>query len=338
MRFASALSLAMIPAALVAQAPETLAQRFEKEAPAVNGLIKEFKAKDAMAKAEALIPAQRPVFTLAKPDSFNEGRAAIYLYRLWANTAVSAGQWEKAKEIQTQRLEAAKALQADLLKAIGPVEEVWTKAVTEGKDYIGKNAARKFELEKKVAPVREEIAEINAGKKKKPTDKKELEAFNARLAEAQKTDQEIQQITAALKVHQDNIANAQKVLPTFNELKNDAAKEVKDGETALAQVAEKITVQKGEIDKFNTELTEKYKKAKQKKTVVGNKDWVDAVINGKESITGLATPQDQVGFVNRLLVLDAGNAKAQKVLDNVVAGKDPFFVEKPAKKSGKKSK
>jgi hypothetical protein len=46
---------------------------------------------------------------------------------------------------------------------------------------------------------------------------------------------------------------------------------------------------------------------------------------------------NQAAFLNRLLVLDPGNASAQKALDNLKAGKEAFAKEaKPAKKSGAK--
>jgi hypothetical protein len=45
----------------------------------------------------------------------------------------------------------------------------------------------------------------------------------------------------------------------------------------------------------------------------------------------------QAAFLNRLLVLDPGNAGAQQALDNLKAGKEAFAKKpKPAKKSGKK--
>ena len=49
--------------ALVAQAPAPttdLTQRFNAELPGVNQMLKSFKAQEAMAKVEGMIPAQRP--------------------------------------------------------------------------------------------------------------------------------------------------------------------------------------------------------------------------------------------------------------------------------------
>lgn len=336
MRFHSALSLALVPAALVAQAPQTLSQRFNDEAKAVNALLKEFKTADAMAKAEALVPAQRPALTLQNAD---DAWAYVYALRLWANTCVSAGQWEKAQEVLGKRLEAAKANEADLNQAVGSIEATWTKAVAEGKDFITKNAPRTLQMEKdleQLAGVKNELQELNSGKKKFK-DKKEAEAFQTRLNEYNQKNQELAQLRQDLRVHQENISKAQGVLPKIGEQKADAQKEVKTAEAAVAKVNETLKQQKDEIEKFNAERNEKYKKAKVKKTATGNKEWVNAVMEGKDSITNLATPLDQVNFLNRMLVLDPGNAKVQKAIDNIVAGKGPFEVEKPAKKGGKKA-
>jgi hypothetical protein len=94
-----------------------------------------------------------------------------------------------------------------------------------------------------------------------------------------------------------------------------------------------VADQNDEITQFNTQ--QMIKKVK----VVGKKTWVDAVLRAPENVTKLGTPQAQAAFLNRLLVLDPGNAGAQKALDNLKAGKEAFAKEaKPAKKGGAKKK
>ena len=86
-------------------------------------------------------------------------------------------------------------------------------------------------------------------------------------------------------------------------------------------------------DSFNTEQVLKRVK------IVGNRNWVDAVLRNAENITKLGGPQQQVAFLNRLLFLDPTNQGAQKAVDNLKAGKEPFPKEaKPAKKSASKKK
>ncbi|HEX9081531.1 MAG TPA: hypothetical protein VF768_04575, partial [Holophagaceae bacterium] len=102
---------------------------------------------------------------------------------------------------------------------------------------------------------------------------------------------------------------------------------VKAATEDLDKVKANIAAQAKEISDFNE------KEAKKKVKVVGNRTWVDAVLRDHENITKLSTPQDQAGFVNRLLVLDPGNATAEKVLKNLEEGKEPFVKEaKPARK------
>jgi hypothetical protein len=106
---------------------------------------------------------------------------------------------------------------------------------------------------------------------------------------------------------------------------------IKTAEEAASKAKAAVTAQNGEITDFNTKLV--IKKVK----IVGKKNWVDAVLHEPVNITKQGAPEEQAAFLNRLLVLDPGNAGAQKALDNIVAGKDPFPKDpKPAKKSGKK--
>jgi hypothetical protein len=106
---------------------------------------------------------------------------------------------------------------------------------------------------------------------------------------------------------------------------------VKAAEEAAAKANKAVADQNDEITQFNTQQV--LKKVK----LVGRKNWVDAVLRVPENVTKLGSPQMQAAFLNRLLVLDPGNAGAQQALDNLKAGKEAFAKKpKPAKKSGKK--
>jgi hypothetical protein len=108
---------------------------------------------------------------------------------------------------------------------------------------------------------------------------------------------------------------------------------IKDADEAALKAKKAVATPAEEITQFNTQQV--IKKVK----IVGKKNWVDAVLRAPENITKLGTPQLQAAFLNRMLVLDPGNAGAQKALDNLKAGKEPFAKEpKPAKKSGTKTK
>ncbi|WP_306589986.1 hypothetical protein [Geothrix sp. 21YS21S-4] len=333
-----AMSFALLPAvALVAQAPANadLAQRFNSELPGLNQMLKELKAQEALVKVETLIPAQRPAFDASSSQaigkSLDNAQGLMSLYRLHANIASEAGQWEKAIEIQERRARDARAILADLEKAQSPLAAQWKKATQDSTDYVAKNEARKLELEPKVNAFKAEYDEIKAGKKK--LSRKEADEFNARAAEIQNDEQELAQITAALPVHKQNLITAPKVTKLLNDNRKEVEGMIQAADEAVAKAKQAVSTQNDEITKFNTDQV--LKKVK----IVGKKNWVDAVLRNPENVTKLSGAQAQAGFLNRLLVLDPGNAAAQKALDNLKQGKEPFPKDaKGAKKGGAKKK
>jgi hypothetical protein len=336
--------LAAFPAlVLVAQTPAPtpadLRQQFNAELPGINQLLKTFQAKAAMDKAASLIPAQRPAFDGANLQtivrSLEQGQGLLSMYRLAGSTAIAAGQWEKAQEIQEKRLAVAQAIQSDVAKAQAPIQAVWDKAVADGKAYIAANQPRQADLEAKVKAFKAEFeavkADMAAGKRK--LSKQEAEDINARGKVAGEQEQEAAQIAANIKLHQDNQAKARTVAKYLAENTAEADGMVKAAQDDLAKVKGNLASQSKEIADFNAA------EAKKKVKVVGNRTWVDAVLRNHENITKLATPQDQAGFLNRLLVLDPGNPMVEKVLRNITEGKEPFAKEaRPVRKAHPKKK
>lgn len=334
--------LAAFPAlVLVAQAPAPvdLRQQFNTELPAINQLLKTFQAKAAMDKAASFIPAQRPAFDGANLQtivrSLEQGQGLLSMYRLAGSTAIAAGQWEKAQEFQEKRLAVAQALREDVTKAQAPIQAVWDKAVADGQAYITANQPRQADLMAKVKAFTTEFeavkADMAAGKRK--LTKQEADDINARGKVAGEQEQEANQIAATIKLHQDNQAKAKTVAKFLAENMTEANGMVKAAEDDLAKVKGNLASQSKEIADFNA------LEAKKKVKVVGNRTWVDAVLRNHENLTKLASPQDQAGFLNRLLVLDPGNPVAEKALRNVTEGKDPFAKEsKPVRKAHPKKK
>lgn len=321
--------------ALVAQAPADLAQRFNTELPGINQLLKELKTQEALAKVEGLIPAQRPAFEATTPQaigkSLDNAQGLMSLYRLQANVLSEAGQWEKAVAVQEKRAQDARAILADLDKAQAPLAAQWKKAAQDSTDAIAKGEARRQELEPKINAFKAEYEELKAGKKK--LTKKEAEEFNARGNQIQQEENELAQINAALPVHKQNLASAPKVTKMLNDNRKEVEGMVKAADEAVAKAKKSVADQNDEITKFNTDQV--IKKVK----VVGKKNWVDAVLRNPENVTKLGSPQNQAAFLNRMLVLDPGNAGATKALDNLKAGKEPFAKEpKGARKGGAKKK
>jgi len=326
----------LLPAvALVAQtpAPMDLTQRFNTELPGINQMLKTYQAAEAATKVEGMIPATRPAFNGANlqtiGQSMDNAQGLLSFYRLWANSASEAGQWEKAIEIQQKRLKTAQDIKADLDKAQAPIAAQWEKAAKDSQEFLAKSEPRKKELEPLISAFKAEYDELKAGKKK--LSKKEADEFNARGAKINENEQELAQINAALPVHKQNVANAPKVLKVLADNRKEADGMIKAAETSVTKAKEVLAAQNDEITKFNTEQVMK------KVKIVGKKNWVDAVLRNHENITKLNGAQAQAAFLNRLLVLDPGNATASKALDNLKQGKELFGKEaKPAKKAGKK--
>lgn len=321
--------------ALVAQtpAPIDLTQRFNAELPGINQMLKSFQAQEAMAKVESLIPAERPAFNGTNlqtiGQSMDNAQGLLSLYRLWANTAAEAGQWEKAVEIQQKRFKTAQAIKADLDMGQAPITTLWDKAAKDSQDFLTKNAGRQQELQTTLKDLQDEIAAVNA--KTKKLDAKGTEDLKARAAKAAQLQQELDQINLALPVHKQNVANAPKVLKVLADNRKEADGMVKAAETSLTKAKEVLASQNDEITKFNTDQV--IKKVK----IVGKKNWVDAVLRNHDNLTKLNGTQSQAAFLNRLLVLDPGNASATKALENLKQGKEPFAKEaRPVKKAGKK--
>lgn len=120
------LLLTALPA-LVAQAPEVpLAQRLQTERPEIDKLLEAFQPKEALARAEALLPAQAPAWD--KKDGNAQYRSYLAFndfgkaYFLAHRTALAAGQWEKA-------LDYGKKAQACMVDNAKNAEELFPKIV-----------------------------------------------------------------------------------------------------------------------------------------------------------------------------------------------------------------
>lgn len=334
MRFVSLLLPAMT---LVAQTPANvdLAQRFNSELPVINQMLKELKTQEALVKVQGLLPSERPAFVATSSQaigqSLDNAQGLVSLYRLWANVASEAGQWEKALEIHEKRAASARATLADLEQAQAPIAAQWKQVAQDSADYIAKNTPRQQELQAFLKTLQDDVAAVNA--KQRKLDAKGKEELQARIAKAPQYQQELDQILASIPVHKQNAANAPKVAKMLGDNRKEVETMIKAAEDAIAKAKDVLAGQNEEIAKFNTE--QMLKKVK----IAGKKNWVDAVLRAPENITKLGTPQAQVAFLNRLLVLDPGNAGALKALDNLKAGKDAFAKEpKSGKKSGAKKK
>jgi hypothetical protein len=154
MRTSAFLSMILVPATLMAQATTpSLGDRVKAERPAIEQLMTELRYPEAMKRAEALVPAARPTFdkkdntTLVASCAANLDMAEAL--RLAAETADSAGAWEKA-------LEYAKTAKSLAVESYAGVKEPFSQTVTyysqsgaRAKQVLDENADRIKELKAK---------------------------------------------------------------------------------------------------------------------------------------------------------------------------------------------
>lgn len=330
MRSSLFLALAATSVALVAQAPaqaKTYAEHYAEQNKAIDALLKEFKSKEAITLLEGMIPAEAPKY--AKPTS-DELKAAygpkmqevlasmqnyqglVGLNMLLANAYFADGQWEKGKAGYEKAQGLAKLNETEFKAAAAPIRELWNGLAMQAEEFKAKNAEQAKALEAKTPRTPEEEEWVKWYKQN-------------------------------LGVHDNNINASKKMNEFLDGNQATLAKYVTVCGNNLGNVDKAIQTQANEIKTFNEEQTKKEQaKKKTAKPVEGTRAWVDAVLNKPENVTGINGPKAQVEFVNRLLVLDAENKGALKVLENLKAGKEAFAKEakaaaKPAAKAkGKK--
>lgn len=328
----------LIPAALVccalnAQAPTNLVEAFNREAANINKLIAGFQSQEALAKAESLIPAQKPTFdtsnlnTISQSSSNFRGLSAIY--KACGNAAASAGDWTKASEYYEKALAISKegrdAFKTQANAQAGEALEKIKSGYALTKEQWGKLRPELVAREAEYLKLKADLEAMPKRTKDQDENLKELIEVLPKLQSDIKTNDD------KIKLFENAIRQNEGVMASVQEMSKDLDQAVAKAEADAKGISEKIQAQKGEIDTFNAGLLKKNKRAK----ILGNKNWADAVMAGKDNFAG-KTPVEQSNLLHRLLVLDPGNKAAEKALQNVKQGRDPFFVEK--RKSKKASK
>lgn len=324
---------ALICSALSAQAPANLVEAFNREAANINQLIAAFKPQEALAKAESLIPAQKPTFvttnlnTISQSSSNFRGLSAIY--KACGNAAASAGDWAKALEYYEKALAVAKegrdTFKAQATAQAGGALEKVKSGYELTKEQWGKLRPGLVAREAEYLKLKTDLEAMPKRTKEQEGNLKELTEVLPRLqADIKTNDDKVKLFENAIRQNEGVVASVQEMTKEL-----DAA--VVKAEGDAKSISDKIQAQKGEIDTFNAALLKKNKKAK----ILGNKNWADAVMAGKDNFAGKA-PLEQSNLLHRLLVLDPGNKAADKALQNVKQGRDPFFVEKGKSKKAPK--
>ncbi len=319
MRIPSLLGLAIVPAVILAQAPagDSLTSKYEKAGPVVKDLLKVSKGAEALAHLESLIPPTAPAYAMptvdelkaaypqqmtAIQDSQANYRALAGLYSLKASCHIALGQWEQAREPFGKAIETAKANATNFRKASESIRALWTELSNIGAEFKAKNEEQVKTLTAKETRTAEEENFLTWYKQNVP-------------------------------VHEGNIDKAKQMHAILDKEAVEADKIITMVSDPLAKLEETNKKQAEEIQKFNDDKNAKRKKKDPE--ITGNKAWVDAVLNKEENITGLPTPRNQVEFLNRLLVLDPENTRVKTCIDNILAGKEPFYKEPKAPKTTK---
>jgi len=330
----------LFPAALVccavnAQAPANLVEAFNREAAAINKLIAGFQPQEALAKAEGLIPAQKPTFDLTNLNTISQGssnfRGLSAIYKACGNAAASAGDWAKASEYYEKALaisrEGRDTFKAQANAQAGAALEKVKSGYALTKEQWGK-------MRPELAAREAEYLKLKTDLEAKPKRTKEQDGTLKELIDVlPKLQADIKTNDDKVKLFEKAIQQNEGVMASVQEMTKELDQAVAKAEVDAKSISEKIQGQKAEIDTFNAALLKKNKKTK----ILGNKNWADAVMAGKDNFSG-KTPQEQSNLLNRLLVLDPGNKAAEKALQNVKQGHEPFFVEKGKPKSKKAPK
>lgn len=165
-------AIILIPALVTAvaaqtQAPTTaptLSQRFKAESPGITQLLASFESKEALAKAEALIPANKPEFDNSSPAkgiaSSQEFGTLMNIYTISGKAAVSSGDWEKGVGYFHKAKEIAAENAAGTAVALAPAMEMWRKAESTGKTFLEEGAVRQKELLEKASRSESEEVEL----------------------------------------------------------------------------------------------------------------------------------------------------------------------------------
>lgn len=328
----------LVPAALVccalnAQAPVNLVEAFNREAATINKLIADLNPQEALAKAESLIPAQKPTFdttnlnTISQSSSNFRGLSAIY--KACGNAAASTGDWAKALEYYEKAVATSKEGRDTFKAQATPQAEAALEKVKSGyaltKEQWGKLRPVLVARDAEYLKLKADLEALPKRTKEQDGTLKELIDVLPRIQADIKTNDD------KLKLFENAIRQNESVVVSIQEMTKELDQAVVKAEADAKNISDMIQSQKAEIDVFNAGLLKKNKNTK----ILGNKNWTNAVIAGKSNFTG-KTPLEHSNLLNRLLVLDPGNKAAEKALQNVKQGREPFFVEKGKSKKAVK--
>lgn len=189
------LLLTTLPVVMAAQAPAEvpLAQRLRTDRPDIERLLEAFQPKEALAKAEALVPAQAPAWD--KTDGGTQYKSYLALqdqaaaYFLAYRASVAAGQWEKALEM-VKKAQGCMTLNATEAAALFPkIADAYQARVNQNRAALKADETYIKELKAKANPDAGDKQQLDlvAGLEKSiPEDEKWAKAFQGFVESAKK--------------------------------------------------------------------------------------------------------------------------------------------------------
>lgn len=186
---------ALIPAALVAQAPDAQAfsQRLRVEAPGVEKLLGEFKSQEARAKAEGLLPAQVASWDESNPQaqmaSYGAYRDYVYAYFLAARATDASGDWEKALQYFQKTRDLAKANAVKVEATFPAIANYYKDMAERGRKVLMENADYIQALRAKPNPDAGDLQQLDLVQKEQEAvdgNAKKVALFGGYIEEAKK--------------------------------------------------------------------------------------------------------------------------------------------------------
>jgi predicted nucleic acid-binding Zn-ribbon protein len=300
--FNTAAIIAIAGAALMAQAPQSVAERFQASQPEIERLLAANNFKDAVQTIEAILPASVPDFVVDPEDpeagmkSSEEMTAIQFLYNYLGRATLMAGDTEKAIS-SFQKAEQIANVHAEKIEDImAPFLGYWTA--------IGPRLEHNIEQIETLKPQIEKLKEEQTALEGK---RRRNKAENDRLAVIQANIANFEEYLASVPVWQAELER----VPLVTKQINDTISDIKESPARFPAVIEGI---KQDLDSENEQLASDAFKGDKAK-------YVDSVINTKANLDSLAGmgKLDQIKFLNRLLFLDSQNKTVQQKLDEVLA-------------------
>jgi len=285
--FAIPAALLAVPM-LVAQAPPqevSLGQRLRTERPEIERLIAELQAREALQRAETLLPANRPAFDKknlqtqwASHFHFLELSQAYYLA---FKAAEAAGYWEKALEYIRAAQATAEENYASVKEPFGQAPEAFKREAQRLRESIVNTRQMLKDNQVYIQSLREKP-------NKDDGDRQQLELVAAEernIPETEKRALENERLASQFPAY---LAAAKQDSERYQPFVAYMEQRIKDQE---AQIAE-------------------YKAGKGDK----NK-WVEAIIANPHTLDALTEKRDRIAFLYRLHFLDPENKKVQRQID-----------------------